>query len=312
MSYRIRYNNCICNKTDDTINYSKLIEFKSVIEIKNLKAGILSFNLKLNNFNGILIFYNNAHIYYNTDCKLEFYLNTNEKIKIVPSSIIINSNSSISIDNIYVDECNFIEKQYKDFSNILFTVLICDKTEYYIDRLKNLTKKFNNCAFNYILIKGDSDETYYDENNKILNVKCYDIYENLSLKMAMAYKWIYDNTNYDFIYKIDDDHNFNKYKIPHNYEDYDYYGNEICVKKFYTKSWHFGKCHSDELNTTLCSDEFIHKYANGGFGYILSRHAIKILLDNYDELITKLYEDKAVGDILYKNKIIINKNKYYN
>jgi hypothetical protein len=52
-------------------------------------------------------------------------------------------------------------------------------------------------------------------------------------------------------------------------------------------------------------DNFITNYGNSVGGILLSQKSIKILLDNYDKIIKKLYEDKAIGDFLYNNGILL-------
>ena len=68
------------------------------------------------------------------------------------------------------------------------------------------------------------------------------------------------------------------------------------------RKWHFGKCNNIELNNLEYDGEYIAPYAAGGLGYILSRKSIEILLKNKDMFYNKneYYEDKIVGDILYK------------
>lgn len=145
-------------------------------------------------------------------------------------------------------------------------------------------------------------ENYYKIKDLILTVKCNEVYENLPKKVILALKYLYENTNYDYILKIDDDtlintDNLTKYINKHFY-NLDYMGG--LAGGHVDKKWHFGKC-SDEL---LNNKEYWHDYngywCGGGFGYILSRSAVNLLLknENYSYIFDdEIYEDKAIGNI---------------
>ena len=113
---------------------------------------------------------------------------------------------------------------------------------------------------------------------------------------------------YTHIYKVDDD--FFKVNINTNIEllNLDYYGNYIINNM--DRTYHFDKCHDKELNTIEYENKFFYKYAAGGYGYILSRKSIYILIQNKSYIFNEIYEDKAIGDVLYKNNIIVNNTNY--
>jgi len=196
-------------------------------------------------------------------------------------------------------------ENYKYLDNILFVFLGC-KNSKYSDRYKNLidyVKKFN---FNYLILIGDSSKVFYDDETKVLHLDVKDIYENLSKKIYIGFKWIYENLNYEYIYKCDDDFSVNILNyIPKNYKNYNYYGNFIV--RTLDKKWHMGKCKNNELNCKKYDGDLKYPYAGGGFGYLLNRKSIKTIIKSKSEIYNEIYEDKAIGDILYKNKIFINK-----
>jgi GR25 family glycosyltransferase involved in LPS biosynthesis len=230
--------------------------------------------------------------------KYKIYLNkiNNEKSKINDTEKIINNNIEIKTNNIEIKNNN---------KKILYLVLCCDNKPIYINNQKRVIEMLENAKVNYLILKGNSEKITYSLENKTLFVDVIDVYENLPIKIYKGYEWIYHNTDYDYIYKIDDNFVFTeKNKIPNKL--YDYYGN-LLVKNL-DRKWHFGKCSDNELNNLEYQGEFIAPYGAGGLGYILSRKSLRILLYNKGMFNNKyeIYEDKIVGDILYKNGIFIN------
>ena len=195
-----------------------------------------------------------------------------------------------------------------ELKDLLFMFITCDLPKYKIKH-KELLDFLDTFNYNYIIVKCNLGKTIYDKESKTLIIDLEEKYENLPRKIINALEWILYNQEFSFIkyvYKFDCDFAKNALNfIPKNYDSYDYYGNLI-VNKF-IDIWHIGKCNSIELNKTKYLNEFIAPYAGGGYGYILSKKSISILVDNKNEFEEYLYEDKAIGDILYKNNIIVNK-----
>lgn len=214
---------------------------------------------------------------------------------------------------------NFIEnyeksiymlEKYKILSKvdikICIVVLSCDK---YKDRIENLQKNLlNNINYDYYIIRADHTLNSSQINNNILTVNCEECYENLPKKTLMAYKYLYNNFDYDYILKIDDDTMINipilEKFIENKFLNLDYLGGKagghVDIK------WHFGKCKNPELNNKKYWNGYNGYWCGGGFGYILSRPSISILLreDNYKYICEEIYEDKAIGDILRKHDIL--------
>ena len=185
---------------------------------------------------------------------------------------------------------------------IVYMIFTCDNNKYK-SRYNSLINRLKNMNINYLLIKGNKPYNKLQKNELYLNVE--ECWENLSKKLYHGLNYIYNWTEYSHVYKVDDDFNFTN-KLP-DYSNYDYYGNKLITN--INRKYHFGKCKNKNLNTKIYEKPFINEYAAGGHGYILSREAIKILLDNKDLMYNEIYEDKAVGDILYQNSIFINKKK---
>ena len=233
------------------------------------------------------------------------------KLKLLNNQIQINNFYYISrYDFDIIDILRF--NQEKNISNILFLIMSSNYNNYdkYIEKLnKNINYiYFKRNNLNYLISIGDKDKKNieYEDNLKLIYIDKEDIYENQSYKFIKTIEWIYNNTDYEYIYRIDD--SFNKLIlnfIPNNYEKYDYYGNSII--KSLIRNIHFGECKNKELNKKLNNDKFISNYANRNYGFMINRKSSKILLENKEQIKNNILEDKAIGDILFKNNIILNK-----
>jgi hypothetical protein len=195
---------------------------------------------------------------------------------------------------------NINSYEIKPVENSLLYIINASFKDKYIERYNKLLeylKTFNN---NYLIILCGNETK---KENNILYVKCNDYYEKLPKKMILAFEWIYKNTLYTHIYKVDDDfyNNINKIFLC------DYYGNKE-IKRINNK-YHFGKCENKKINKEEYMGTYTNPYAAGGYGYILSRESIFILLNNKNYIINELYEDKAIGDVLFKNNIKLKNNK---
>ena len=232
------------------------------------------------------------------------------KLKILNNQININNFYYISrFDFDIIDILRFNQK--KDINKILFLIIsnnFNEKNNFIENINKNLNcVSFKNNNLNYLISVGSkNDKVKYDNKEKILYIDKEDIYENQSYKIINTLEWIYNNTEFEYIYRFDE--TFKKLilnLIPNEYEKYDYYGNSII--KSLIRNIHFGECKNNELNKKLNNDNFVSDYANRNFGYMLSKKFLKILIDNKKLIEKNLLEDKIIGDILFKNNIILNK-----
>lgn len=197
----------------------------------------------------------------------------------------------------------------QEMDNLMFMFITCDRFEYK-DRKNKLMEFLKTFKHKYIIVKGGGEDTLFDEESKILTLNTEEIYENLPKKVLNGFKWIYDNyPNITHVYKVDDDFGTNVMDyIPCNYMNYDYYGNFIV--EVLISTWHYGKCKNKDLNEKEYNKPFINPHAGGGCGYILNRKSIKIIKDNEDEITDDIYEDKAIGDVLYKNGVKLNVSSF--
>ena len=191
-----------------------------------------------------------------------------------------------------VQEINVI-----DDKKIVF-LINCSLKEKYADRYSDLYEKLQSFKYDYIFLickKGHSGLK-----NTTLYIDIDDHYENLPRKMYEGIKYIYFNTDYNYIYKVDDD--FFDMTLNLTNEIYcDYYGNYII--NYLVRDYHFGKCHDADLNKLRYEGNFIRNYAAGGYGYVLSRRSMFYIVNNKDYICSEIYEDKAIGDVLSKNNV---------
>lgn len=217
------------------------------------------------------------------------------------------SNELLLKENVVIHE-NLIKKNNTSdkLSNLVICIITCRK---YLDKqnairdtwLKEAKKK----NINYYFVIGHSDKSVIVDD--ILYVNSGDYYEDLPMKMYALIKFIYDNTDFKYIWKIDDDCYVNINNINNiEFDKHNYYGKLIersGNKNKFDKKWHFNKCHSKILNKTPAIKGYICDWYGGGYGYFLSKNSMKIIIKNLNLFYNEIYEDKCIGEILFKNYI---------
>jgi glycosyltransferase involved in cell wall biosynthesis len=185
--------------------------------------------------------------------------------------------------------------------SIVIGILTCEKHSSKIKEIRNTwLKDAKQMGITYYFIIGkDIEEPIID--GDILYINAPDTYEALPKKMMRFYEFIYTKTTFEYVFKVDDDCFVNlKLLNKTEYYKYDYLGRVAGgEKKDFDKTWHFGKCDDEILNTTPYWKEHIANWYGGGYGYFLSRKALGILNANSEEINDDLYEDKAIGDCLF-------------
>lgn len=185
---------------------------------------------------------------------------------------------------------------------LLVLIFSCKKYLSRINKLKSIgyLDSLDKKNINYLIIIGD--EKIYEEyvlNNNILTLKVDDSYKGFPYKVIKTYNLINNLYDYDYIIKTDDDCLLNIDKIQKNFDyikKYDYIGRLNNFKEQYNPNY-------KGLNN---KSEYLGPYMNGATGYVLSKQAIKTIV-NYKEqtnklLLNELYEDKLIGDILRLNE----------
>ena len=169
-------------------------------------------------------------------------------------------------------------------------------------RIKNMMNNLN--TDDYIIVKGIEEISYYDKDNKLLNINCNDKYEGLPEKVFKTYKYIINNSefdNYNYFIKLDDDMIVNKLICENEIRNYNYCG-KVNVSYDCNRKWHIGKCSSNSIFNTVDYSGKVVPWCYGGIGYIISRYAIH-LIENNTNYKEHIYEDLYIALLLNECKI---------
>lgn len=197
--------------------------------------------------------------------------------------------------------------------NLLPVIVSCQKNKQYWDSIIQLNG-------NAIIFYGDPtliDNYNYDENKRILALKCNDFYEGLPEKMIALICAILELKCFEhieYIFKIDDHDILNKIvnlgAVKHYLDlhpQIHYMGNRIVhyndsVQP--SRKWHFGKCSPGSYWEKRMYKGIYTTWADGGGGYILSRKAMEKIMTIYNftnlDIIGKehIFEDLMIALIL--------------
>ena len=154
-----------------------------------------------------------------------------------------------------------------------------------------------------------SDQTKLD--GRVLYLKCIDTYDGLSEKIMAAYEYL---LKYDFthILKADDhDTQFSLDDIQNIHLNYneilnskDYIGQSIISPSQLGRIDHSGKIPKESIWYNKRYDGPGISYHGGGETYILSKHAVELIVQSKNEYVNYgRLEDVMVGSILLKHNI---------
>lgn len=145
----------------------------------------------------------------------------------------------------------------------------------------------------FIVVQGGSIKDEYDEDKKILKLNCNDSYVGLPEKVMKTFHFLISDdrfSKYTHFCKLDDDmiviKRFEKLTD-------DYIGNVSYSEG--SRHWHIGRC-GNFWDKVPYLDKFV-PWCMGGFGYIVSRNALKKVVPNFNYL-DHIYEDLYIAIIL--------------
>lgn len=189
-------------------------------------------------------------------------------------------------------------------TSVLFVILLTKWDMDRVNQLKRLWLDRSPYPFIFTICDPEVPETYLD--GRILWVNNPEQYEQLPVKMWKTYHYLYHHTDYQYFYKLDSDCILHLDRFKHFFQkaqSYYYLGG--VAGGGVDRTWHMGKCSSEELNRTPYWRDYRGDWCGGGFGYLVSRTAIQHLFspEGRHYMTTDIYEDKAVGDILRQNGI---------
>jgi glycosyltransferase involved in cell wall biosynthesis/thioredoxin-like negative regulator of GroEL len=190
------------------------------------------------------------------------------------------------------------ERQSSPVASIFTAIMSCrpNRDKQQIQR-ETWVKDMQRAGFTYAFVEGEIGRPDCLIGDKLV-LNCRDEYEFLSSKTLAIVKWVYYQTNFDYLLKIDDDVILNPYKLAtFNYQDYDYIGGRL-IHDIFDPLWHKNKTWNPQLSHMYSHIDEITPYYGGQFSYFLSRPAMKALIENSHDLTTQLYEDVGVARAL--------------
>jgi hypothetical protein len=161
----------------------------------------------------------------------------------------------------------------------------------------------------YVIMVGDGDDTIKGD---VLALNVSDTYEDLPLKSLKLFDWVYNNTNAQYVLKIDDDCylDVDRYFDNLSYRKQHYYGRVIHRSiGGMDRTWHHSKSKTERAQKAIDKSPEPALYADGGGAYTLSRIAMNELSQNAQTIQGKrliansFMEDKLVGDLLAMSHI---------
>jgi hypothetical protein len=169
----------------------------------------------------------------------------------------------------------------------------------------------------YLILVGDGNDQVIDD---VLALNVSDRYEDLPYKSLALFNWVLENTNFQYVLKIDDDCylDVDEYFDSLSYRKFHYYGRIIHRPVGGTdRTWHHSKSQGQRAAKALDKSPEPAIYCDGGGAYTLSRLAMNKLKDVQNKpigkrLISSSYmEDKLIGDLLATFEIYPNDEDYY-
>lgn len=196
----------------------------------------------------------------------------------------------------------------------ILLIMTCEKYRYKTEcQLENWLNKIN---IPYFHVMGNEHlETPYRFEENILYVKTPDDYCSLPSKVISAYEAVYQEFDFKYIFKTDDDQMltdpsfFDRLIGQLNSQTDVHYGGRIChiTEECISGYWEY----HPELPKTI--KMYPTKYCNGRF-YILSKRGVSSLLPQKDNIYKEYLEDYAIGyhlDPAYKFPIMEIENNVF-
>lgn len=156
----------------------------------------------------------------------------------------------------------------------------------------------------YLVVVGEGDGRLTGD---VLALDVSDRYEDLPAKTLRMFEWVFENTDAQYVLKIDDDCflDVERYFGTLGYRKHLYYGRVIRRGVGDTdRRWHQPKSSSEHARSAIDKSPEPSVYADGGGAYCLFRSAIESLLQSRSTqagarlIAASFMEDKLVGDLL--------------
>lgn len=175
----------------------------------------------------------------------------------------------------------------------------------------------------HFFVVGSPEIAYACRLGQLLFVPCRDDYESLLLKLALAYEYLLSHeSGFTHVFKIDDDCYLNLPRFEKDLGCVDLTADYIAgmvqpVDERINRRWHFGKCGDSRFDQPYPYDYPPAQYAKGGYGYLLSRRAMGVIVREIPTFRVELdnfvysYEDLRIGHLMSDAGISITKLPNY-
>ena len=202
--------------------------------------------------------------------------------------------------------------------DIVFLIPNCKKYEEKANAIRNTwAKQLTTYGFRYYFLMGNSKLKQAQTINDILYVPCEDNYESLILKLVLGYEFLYQQMDFTYVYKIDDDCFPNLKKLINillpQFNNKKYIGGAIHPKDAkMSNNWHFGKCENPKFDRPYKFNVAPFSFAKGGYGYFLRKDILPMLFELKDKISSELKkyiyspEDVRIAEILKNNGILVD------
>ena len=196
------------------------------------------------------------------------------------------------------------EWQPQPLPKLVILIISCEQNQAKADAIRATWVKTAKAAnISYLFIMGHPHRTARIEDD-VLYVNAPDTYEFLGLKVQQALEYIVKQTDYEFIFKIDDDCILNVHALLRiRFEDFDYLGTAINRGTDSVGDWHYRSCRNAQLQQVLIALDKEMTWYDGQGGYLLSRKAAQLIVEHPTQLQQSLLEDYGVGLILRQHQI---------
>lgn len=169
----------------------------------------------------------------------------------------------------------------------------------------------------YVVLVGDGDDRI---DGDVLALNVSDRYEDLPAKTLKMIEWVFHHTDFQRLYKVDDDCYVDVAKLfgDSRHRRYHYYGRRLHREPgSMDRRWHQSKSATDHAKNALDKSPEPSIYADGGCGYNLSRFAMATILQmrrtsRGERLVRNSFmEDKLVGDLLALGGVELSDHDYH-
>lgn len=205
--------------------------------------------------------------------------------------------------------CTLKQKTDPRTEKLIIGIISCNKRLAKAQSKMEYFKKFEiSQNFECKIFIGDGNFIYDEfEENGIVHLKVPDNYESLPKKVHAMLKWINSNTNFNYVFKTDDDIEIQFDKLfdvfKHKVNNKTNYAGNVAMFSPFVDSWHFGKCENPEIDKTKVNINVNGIYCSGGGYFVNIKHNPKII-DEYlkNHMMTGiLSEDLLMGITMNNN-----------